>query len=408
MPGKCGCGQLLCSCAIRAEDPLQISGNGTPDTPYLIKLVHGGKTDCAAVAACVGEHVTDLVGYDEAAGTIGLVYKGQKGCGAVTECLSEHLGPHIVYDRTSGRFEATTNCDATMACVVGRLDQLLNTTDPGGNALQVHDGKLLVKPAESGSPWDCDLTVACLAGRLGDGLAVDGSGDTARFRVQAVPGLSPTGGGLTVTDAGVRLDPQFQAQIRSAWGQVQRNQGMPLIQEKERAANPNGVVVSMNLALQLSGAKLDAGALLLEEPGIWTVSANIEFAFRANPVANYHNMIYWDVTNLIGDGSYGGVDALAVGRRYGSSKSGIAIVQPGKPVRVAMAAWRADNSGACDLVGAEIGAAKVGFLPDTGPVRSTGGPVQYGDGHGGIEQPTPMPRGDLDGQPAAPTGADDA
>ena len=353
---KCGCGQLLCACSIKGKSPLTVTGNGTPDHPYEISLEHDGKKDCQAITECVGENLTDLLGYDKTTGKIGITYKGAHGCDAIADCVGEHATDGLVYDKTTRHLKVVTNCDETMACVSGRLSQLIDSTDPGGNALQIHGGKLLVKPAESGSPWDCNQTVTCMAARLGPGLQTAGTGDAQKFEVKTVPGIAPSGGGITVTDQGVRLDPAFQHQIRGAWAQAQRNQPLALKMEREPASHQ---VVAMNLPVSMSGARLDAGVLVLEEPGIWTVHASVDYAFTALPPAGKHNMIYWEVEGPVGDGTYGGVDAVAPTRRYGSAKSGIVIVQPGKPVACRVMAWRANDSATANIVTAEIGAAKV-------------------------------------------------
>ncbi|MFC1418744.1 hypothetical protein [Streptacidiphilus cavernicola] len=217
MPGKCGCGQLLCSCVIKTEDPLQISGNGTPDTPYLIKLSHDGKTDCAAVVACVGDvGLGDFLVYDKGTNKISVGYKGATGCNAVADCVSEHLGHGLAYDRASRVITTVTDCPATMQCVEDNLASLLDISDPGGNALQVAPGgKLLVKPAESGSPWDCNLTLQCLSTHTDGTLQVTGAGDAAKVGIKPRPdsGLLLDGQGvgilvdpascLTVTEAGL-------------------------------------------------------------------------------------------------------------------------------------------------------------------------------------------------------------
>lgn len=67
---RCGCasGQQV---LIQGEDPIVVTGDGSPGSPFVVSFAHGGRQGCEGVVACVGEHLGSGLGYNASTNTIG-------------------------------------------------------------------------------------------------------------------------------------------------------------------------------------------------------------------------------------------------------------------------------------------------------------------------------------------------
>ncbi|MFJ9719890.1 hypothetical protein ACIRPQ_28860 [Streptomyces sp. NPDC101213] len=102
MAGRCGCGGT-CSCELTVEAPLKLVGTGTPlINPWKLSLDVGGKTGCAAIAAC----------------------------------LANSLGPGLTWDSGSSRIMLKLSRDSGQTAFFGSDQGLMVTGGGGGPAPQ--------------------------------------------------------------------------------------------------------------------------------------------------------------------------------------------------------------------------------------------------------------------------------
>ena len=74
---RCGCGGT-CSCVVEGEAPIQVSGNGSPQNPYVVSFGEPGE-GCSAVAECVGQAAGPGLVYDEGSGLLQVKISGDDG-----------------------------------------------------------------------------------------------------------------------------------------------------------------------------------------------------------------------------------------------------------------------------------------------------------------------------------------
>lgn len=75
---RCGCAGS-CSCVIQGASPVAVTGNGSPQQPYIISLGFDGETGCAAITACVAENLGPGLVYDDASGEIQVALSSDAG-----------------------------------------------------------------------------------------------------------------------------------------------------------------------------------------------------------------------------------------------------------------------------------------------------------------------------------------